>query len=122
MHRPMTMSDEHEAQKKAIYEKMSPRRRKFVDRIGYDRWNPFAEPKIPSSGGPTARSGRHSSLCVNIFKTMPLKTTAMRMVGVCLKCLGMVNGDERFLAMFEFAKWYAAELEKHNIDINDYMP
>ncbi len=34
----------------------------------------------------------------------------------------MVNGDERYIAMFEFAKWYAKELEKHNIDINDYQP
>jgi hypothetical protein len=37
-------------------------------------------------------------------------------------CLGMVNGDERFIGMFEFSKWYAAELQKHDIDINDYKP
>jgi hypothetical protein len=43
----MNMTEEHEVQKKAIYDTMSPRRRKFVDRIGYDRWNPFAEPKEP---------------------------------------------------------------------------
>jgi len=34
----------------------------------------------------------------------------------------MVNGDDRYIGMYEFAHWYAQELKKHNIDINDYKP
>lgn len=38
---------EVEEQKRAIYDKMNPRRRKFVDRMGYDNWDPFAKPFDP---------------------------------------------------------------------------
>lgn len=33
--------------KREIYERMNPRRRKFVDRIGYDNWDPFQKPNEP---------------------------------------------------------------------------
>ncbi|WP_147820974.1 hypothetical protein [Salidesulfovibrio onnuriiensis] len=39
--------EDFEAQKKVIYEKMSARRRKFVDRMGYENWDPFAKPFDP---------------------------------------------------------------------------
>ena len=29
------------------YERMNPRRRKFIDRIGYDEWDPFQKPNDP---------------------------------------------------------------------------
>jgi hypothetical protein len=39
--------EEQEKQKRAIYESLSPRRKKFIDRIGYEKWDPFQEPKDP---------------------------------------------------------------------------
>ena len=33
---PQQLTDEQEDLKREIYERMNPRRRKFVDRIGYD--------------------------------------------------------------------------------------
>ena len=38
-------AEEREALKKAIYEQLSPRRRKYIDRVGYEAWDPFQDPK-----------------------------------------------------------------------------
>ena len=44
---PQALTDEQEKLKREIYEKMNPRRRKFVDRIGYENWDPFQKPNDP---------------------------------------------------------------------------
>ena len=42
------LSTEEIAQRKrAIFDSMSPRGRKRIERIGYDKWDPFIEPKDP---------------------------------------------------------------------------
>ena len=45
--RDPSFSREEEERKRILYESMSPRRRRYVDRIGYAAWDPFAEPKEP---------------------------------------------------------------------------
>lgn len=123
MHRPMNMTAEHEAQKKAIYERMSPRRRKFVDRIGYERWNPFAEPKDPIEWRTDGTKRTIQQLVSEYLQKHASEQSGNAYSqGVREICLGMVNGDERYIAMFEFSRWYASELEKHNINIHDYKP
>lgn len=37
------LTEEQEKLKREIYERMNPRRRKFIDRIGYDEWDPFQD-------------------------------------------------------------------------------
>lgn len=117
------LTPEHEAQKRAIYEKMSPRRRKFVDRIGYERWNPFAEPKDPIEWR-TDGTQRTTQQLVRDYlqKNAPEDYSNAYGQGVLEMCLGMVNGDERYIAMYEFSLWYAGELKKHNVDITEYKP
>lgn len=117
------LTPEHEAQKRAIYEKMSPRRRKFVDRIGYERWNPFAEPKDPIEWR-TDGTQRTTQQLVRDYlqKNAPEDYSNAYGQGVLEMCLGMVNGDERYIAMYEFSLWYAGELKKHNVDIMEYKP
>ena len=41
------LTEEQEQLKREIYERMNPRRRKFIDRIGYDEWDPFQKPNDP---------------------------------------------------------------------------
>lgn len=41
------LTEEQELLKREIYERMNPRRRKFIDRIGYDEWDPFQKPNDP---------------------------------------------------------------------------
>jgi hypothetical protein len=117
------LTPEHEAQKRAIYEKMSPRRRKFVDRIGYERWNPFAEPKDPIEWR-TDGTRRTTQQLVRDYlqKNAPEDYSNAYGRGVLEMCLGMVNGDERYIAMYEFSLWYAGELKKYNVDITEHKP
>ena len=46
--RPRQLSADEEKLKRDLYEKISPRRRKFIDRIGYENWDPFPEPNEPN--------------------------------------------------------------------------
>ena len=44
---PQELNEEQEASKREMYERMSPRGRRFVDRIGYENWDPFQKPNDP---------------------------------------------------------------------------
>ena len=45
--KPRELTAEEEKLKRELYERISPRRRKFIDRIGYDKWDPFPQPNDP---------------------------------------------------------------------------
>jgi len=111
------MSDQDiEARKKFMYEKMSKRRRKFVDRIGYENWDPFAAPFDPidirqdKTGYTSADlsrlfirdSGKHSNQeyidQVNEFNVM------------------MVMNFEKVRPIYDFCLWYAEHCKKHGIE------
>ena len=44
---PQELTPEEEASKRQMYESLKPRGRKWVDRIGYDKWDPFQKPNDP---------------------------------------------------------------------------
>lgn len=123
MKRRVPMTPEHERQKRAIYEAMSPRRRKFIDRIGYDRWDPFAEPKDPIEWR-TDGTSRTTQQLVREFlqQHAPENYSNGYGAGVLEICLGIVNGDDRYIGMYEFALWYAEELRRKGLNIRDYRP
>lgn len=108
MRKSTSLTAEHEAQKRAIYEKMSPRRRKFIDRIGFDRWDPFAEPKDPIEWRTDGTQRTTQQLVREYLQNhAPENYSNAYGQGVLEMCLGMVNGDERYVAMYEFSLWYA---------------
>jgi hypothetical protein len=106
--------EEAAARKKAIFDSMSPRRQKhIIKKLGYEKWDPFEEPKDP----------------IDIRKDKTKRTTQMLVRdflqsrsaegysnsygrGVLEMALGIVNEDERFLGMYEFAGWYRDLLKK----------
>ena len=45
--KPRSLTAEEEKLKRDLYEKIPARRRKFIDRIGYENWDPFPEPNEP---------------------------------------------------------------------------
>lgn len=110
------LSDDQIAErKKYMYEKMSKRRRKFVDRMGYENWDPFAAPFDPIDirkdvSGLTSDqlsqlfirdSGRHANQeyidAVNEFNVM------------------LVMNFEKVRPVFEYCLWYAEHLKKRGI-------
>ena len=45
--KPRQLTPDEEKLKRQLYERIPARRRKFIDRIGYDKWDPFPEPNDP---------------------------------------------------------------------------
>jgi len=110
--------EEAEERKKAVFDSMSPRRQKHIlNKIGYDKWDPFQEPKDP----------------VDIRKDKTKRTTQMLVReflqsresegysnaygrGVLEIALGIINEEERFVGMYEFACWYRDLLKREGVE------
>jgi hypothetical protein len=106
-------SQEVEDRKKAVFDSMAPRRQKHILKKGYDKWDPFEEPKDP----------------IDIRKDKTKRTTQMLVReflqsrdaegysnaygrGVLEMALGIVNDDDRFIGMYEFVGWHRELLKK----------
>ena len=109
-------SEEAEKRKRAIFDTMSPRRQKHILKKGYEKWDPFLEPKDPIEIR-RDRSRRTTQMLVREFlQSRPMEgysSTYGR--GVLEIALGIVNDDERFVAMYEFSCWYRDLLEKEGL-------
>ncbi len=107
--------EDAEARKKAIFEGMSPRRRKHIEKRGYDTWNPFEEPKDPID---IRRDGtrRTTQQLVREFLQQSKREDYSNAYGrgVLEMALGIINDDDRFIGMYEFALWHKEEMEKVN--------
>jgi len=110
-------SQEVEDRKKAVFNSMSPRRQKHILKKGYDKWDPFEEPKDP----------------IDIRKDKTKRTTQMLVReflqsrdaegysnaygrGVLEMALGIVNDDDRFIGMYEFVRWHRKLLKKEGYE------
>ncbi len=116
---PQKLTDDQEANKKQLYESMSPRRRKFIDRIGYDNWDPFPKPNDPMELRVDSTGRTVHQLTFEFNKSMKNKriipgyeTGQAFETGALEMALHIVNKDEKYLGMFEFAVWYAKLLER----------
>jgi hypothetical protein len=98
--------------KKAIFESMSPRRQKYILKRGYDRWDPFEEPKDPIDIR-RDETQRTTQQLVRAFlqQCRHEKYSNAYGRGVLEMALGIINHDDRFIGMFEFAAWYADQLK-----------
>ena len=103
--------------KKAIFEAMSSRRQKHIlNKVGYDNWNPFEKPKDPIDIR-RDKTNRTSQMLVRDFlktrQTEGYSNSYGR--GVLEMAIGIVNDDDRYLAMYEFALWHKQLLEKEDV-------
>ena len=110
----MTSNISDDDKKKAVFDSMSPRRQKhIINKIGYDNWDPFEKPKDPIDIR-RDKSNRTSQVLVREF----LQSRSMEGYsnnygrGVLDMAIGIVNDDDRFIAMYEFSLWYRDLLEK----------
>ena len=111
------ISDEQESRKKAIFDTMSPRRQKHILKKGYDAWDPFIEPKDPIDIRKDKTKRTSQMLIREFLQSRDLKTYSNEYGrGVLEICMGIVNDEERFRAMFEFSCWYKELLEKEGHD------
>ena len=99
--------------KKAVFESMSPRRQKHIaNKVGYENWDPFEKPKDPIDMR-RDKSNRTSQMLVREFlqsRTMDGYSNSYSR-GVLEMAIGIVNDDDRFIGMYEFALWHKQLLE-----------
>ena len=105
--------EEAEKRKRAIFESMSPRRQKHILKKGYDKWDPFAEPKDPIDIRKD-KTKRTTQMLVREFLQSRSSEDYSNAYGrgVLEMALGIVNNDEYFRGVFEFGCWYRELLEK----------
>jgi hypothetical protein len=106
-------SEEEEKRKRAIFESMSEKRRVHILKKGYEKWDPFMDPKDPIDIRKD-RTNRTTSMLVREFlqSCSPGGYGNEYARGVLEIALGIVNGEDRFRGMFEFSCWYQALLKK----------
>jgi hypothetical protein len=112
-----SISDE-ERKKKAIFDGMSERSRNRILKKGYDAWNPFEEPKDPIDIRKDATKRTSQTLIREFLQSRDMETYSNQYGrGVVEICLGLINKEDRFLAMFEFSCWYKELLEKEGVNL-----
>ncbi|MDD2606093.1 MAG: hypothetical protein RBR20_03190 [Desulfobacterales bacterium] len=103
---------EQAARKRAVFEAMSPRRRRRIEKRGYENWDPFQPPKDPIEIRRDV-SQRTSGQLVQAFLASQDRENRSEAYeqGVMEMALGLIRGDDRLVAMFEFSCWYQNLLE-----------
>jgi hypothetical protein len=92
---------------------MSPRRQKHILKKGYEKWDPFQEPKDPIDIRKD-KTKRTSQMLVREFLQTREEGEYSNAYGrgVLDMCIGIVNDDDRYKGMFEFSCWYQDLLKK----------
>lgn len=110
-------SDDVEARKKAIFDSMSSRGQKAILKRGYEKWDPFQEPKDPIDIR-RDKTKRTTQMLVREFlqsrESREYSNAFSR--GVLEMALGIINDEERFIGMYEFAIWHQALLKTEGHD------
>jgi len=109
--------EEAEKRKRAVFESMSPRRQGHILKKGYDKWDPFEEPKDPIDIRKD-KTKRTTQMLVREFLQSRSSENYSNAYGrgALEIALGIVNNDEYFKGVFEFACWYRELLEKEGHD------
>jgi len=109
--------EEEEKRKKAIFESMSPRRQKHIIKKGYEKWDPFQEPKDPIDIRKD-KTRRTTQELFRLFLQSKSKEEYSNAYGsgVLEICLGIVNDDEKYKGMVEFSIWYNELLKKEGYE------
>lgn len=118
----MPSSEDIKALKQEMYDKLSPRRKKFIDKIGFDRWDPFQEPKHPIEirKDPTKRTTQQ---LVNEFiqsRADHVGYDTAYAAGAFEMAMGMLRRQDRFQGMFDFAIWYNELMKQEGVAYDDY--
>ncbi len=109
-------SPDEEDRKRAIFERMSPRRQKHILKKGYEEWDPFQEPKDPIDIRRDKTKRTTQMLVREFLQTQGLEDYSNAYgQGVLEMCLGIINEDERCRGMFEFSIWYRSLLKKEGM-------
>jgi len=109
--------EEEEKRKRAIFESMSPRRQKHILKKGYEKWDPFLEPKDPIDIRKDKTKRTTQQLVREFLQTRSSEDYSNAYGGGVFEiCLGIINDDDKYKGMFEFAIWYQELLKREGND------
>ena len=98
---------EIEEKKKAIFDAMGKRGQRQIMKKGYDKWDPFQEPKDPIDIRKDKTKRTSQTLIREFLSGIEHEEYSNAFAqGALEMCLGIVNDEERIRGMFEFAIWY----------------
>jgi hypothetical protein len=116
----MSEKKDEELRKKAIYDSMSPRRQKHIAKKGYENWDPFELPKDPIDIRKDKTKRTSQMLVREFLQSRSSKEYSNEYGrGVLDFCLGIINADERYIGMLEFAGWYIELLKQEKLEIKN---
>ncbi len=105
--------EEVESRKKAIFDSMGSRGRARIVKLGYDKWDPFLEPKDPIDIRKDKTKRTSKSLIREFLQNVEIEDYSNAYgQGALELCLGIINEEERFQGMYDFACWYRELLIK----------
>ncbi len=104
--------EEIEVQKRYMYEKLSPRRRRFVDKIGYDEWDPFAKPFDPIDLRQDVTGRTSQQLCEEFIREVHANRNSEYAQAAAEFGVMLVMNFEKVRPIFDFCVWYNEMLAK----------
>ncbi len=101
-----------EAWKQDMYERLSKRQRKWVDRLGYDNWDPFQKPFDPIDIRTDATGLTAQQLAQKFLSSIEGEIPPHYKGAVTQFCVDLVTNFERVRPLYEFCNFYSRMLEK----------
>ncbi|MFZ5570041.1 MAG: hypothetical protein ACOZF0_06535 [Thermodesulfobacteriota bacterium] len=102
--------------KKAVFEAMAPRRQSQILKKGYDKWDPFLEPKDPIDIRQDRTRRTSQTLIREFLQSKKMEEYSNEFGrGAFEICLGLINENDRYRGMFEFACWYEKLLKQEGV-------
>ena len=107
---------EGQAKKKAIFDMMSARNQKSILKRGYDKWDPFQEPKDPIDIRQDKTQRTSQMLIREFLQSLDSEGYSNEYAkGAFEICLGIINENEKYQGMFDFSCWYQELLIKEGL-------
>ncbi len=105
--------EEIEEKKKAIFDAMGKRGQKQILKKGYENWDPFQEPKDPIDIRKD-KTKRTSQMLIREFLQNCGADDYSNEYGrgAFDICMGLINEQERYQGMYDFACWYQELLKR----------
>ena len=103
--------------KKAIFDAMGKRGQGQIMKTGYDKWDPFQEPKDPIDIRKDKTKRTSQELIREFLTAIDADDYSNSYAqGALEMCLGIINDEEKIRGMFDFSHWYARLLEEEGHD------
>jgi hypothetical protein len=103
-----SLDKEREKKKRAIFDSMAPKRQqKIPEKTGFENWDPFQEPRHPID----LRDQRAKQMASVLFKKFALDSGIKDYTDESIQAVkdiskGLIKGEERYKAMYDFCCWY----------------